>query len=318
MTVDVRSAPGVGALLSRCTFPTDRSRTVHVAVSGGSDSTALLVLATASRTPDRNAPTGGSGHVVAHHVDHQLRPQSDREAHHVERMADRLGAGFVAHTVVVEDGPNLEERCRQARLGVLPADCLFGHTMDDQAETVLLRIMRGTGPSGLAPMDPETHPILGLRRSETVSLCETLGIEVVADPTNSDPRFRRNRVRSELLPLLEDIGDRDPVPLLVRLSEHAGEIREGLEWAALGVDPTDARAVASVPSAVAHAVLVQWWRSETNGLPNPDYRAVDRMMLVARGEAARAEVCRGWRLERSHQRLRLTGPETRGNVEARE
>jgi tRNA(Ile)-lysidine synthase len=170
----------------------------------------------------------------------------------------------------------------------------------------------------LAAMASKTHPILGLRRSQTEAICSALGIEVFADPMNADPRFRRNRVRSELLPLMMQISDRDPVPLLARLSQQATDLRGAIEWAALGVDPTDALAVASVPEAVAHTVLAAWWRTETDGLPNPDAAAVARMLEVARGEAVRAEVCRGWRIERSRQRLRLTCTRQGDNVETRE
>src|SRR5690606_37104020 len=103
----------------------------------------------------------------------------------------------------------LEARARAARLSVLPPGTLFGHTADDQAATVLVRLLRGTGPTGLAAMRVEGHPMLGLRRAETVALCDDLGIETVEDPSNRDPRFVRNRVRAEVLPLLHDVAGRD-------------------------------------------------------------------------------------------------------------
>ena len=99
---------------------------------------------------------------------------------------------------------------------------MTGHTADDQAETVLLRLLRGTGPTGLAAMRRgPAHPILALRRRETEELCACLGLQPVADDSNSDPTIRRNRVRAELLPLIADISDRDPVPVLARIAEVA-------------------------------------------------------------------------------------------------
>jgi hypothetical protein len=117
--------PVLGGLLQRCTFelgdPAERTD-LDVAVSGGPDSTALLALSLAT-----------GARVTAHHVDHGLRSASGSEAGFVQRLCGRWGAGFAAHRVVVPDGPDLERRCREARLGVLPSGCLTGHTADDQA-----------------------------------------------------------------------------------------------------------------------------------------------------------------------------------------
>ena len=104
-------------------------------------------------------------------------------------------------------GPNLEARAREARLGTLPAGAATGHTMDDQAETVLVNVLRGAGADGMAGMEAGPHhPLLGLRRAETTSLCDALGLVPVVDPTNEDPAFVRNRIRHELLPLCADGG----------------------------------------------------------------------------------------------------------------
>src|SRR5205085_9876433 len=114
---------------------------------------------------------------------------------------------------------------------------LAGRTADDQAETVLLDLMWGAGLGGLAGMGPTGHPILGLRRSETRDLCRSLGLAWVEDPSNADPAHRRNRVRAELLPLLEDIAGRDVVPVLAR---QAGVLRteaEVLDGLAAALDP---------------------------------------------------------------------------------
>ncbi|MEQ1703765.1 MAG: tRNA lysidine(34) synthetase TilS, partial [Ilumatobacteraceae bacterium] len=193
------------ALLPRCTFA-PAGTTVVCAVSGGADSTALLALAVAAGL-----------HVTAIHVDHGLRPGSAAEAELVAATAARVGAAFRSERLTIDDGPNLEARARDARYAVLPPGVLTGHTADDQAETVLINLLRGAGTSGLAAMRPgPQHPILALRRAETVALCEALQLPTVHDPSNTDPRHLRNRVRHELLPLMAEMTQREPVPILAR------------------------------------------------------------------------------------------------------
>ncbi|HEY5110018.1 MAG TPA: ATP-binding protein, partial [Acidimicrobiales bacterium] len=134
--------PLVAGLLARCTFPPPGDPLV-CGVSGGPDSLALLVLATAAGC-----------RVTAVHVDHGLRTGSADEAGVVAEVAARFGAGFRSERVVVADGPNLEARARAARHAVLPEGTLLGHTADDQAETMLLNLLRGAGLDGLAAMGP--------------------------------------------------------------------------------------------------------------------------------------------------------------------
>ncbi len=275
-------------------FGADR---LDVAVSGGPDSTALLALAVASGRP-----------VTAHHVDHALRPGSGSESEVVGALCDAWGAEHRAYNQPVDDGADLEARCRAARQAVLPRGCLKGHTADDQAETVLLRLIRGTGPGGLAAMDKSTHPILGLRRRETAELCDHLGVTPLRDPMNDLDRFTRNRVRSEVLPLLGEIARRDVVPLLVRAAELAGEQADLLGALADGIDPTDAAALSAAPGALAAEALRSWWRRSTPGLLPPDRAAVDRMLEVVRGEARACDVAAGWTLRRTSGRLRLDQP----------
>jgi len=86
--------------------------------------------------------------VTAHHVDHGLRNGSADEATIVEALADRCGAGFVAHTATIEPGANLEARARAARFSLLPAAVATGHTLDDRAETVLINLLRGAAATG--------------------------------------------------------------------------------------------------------------------------------------------------------------------------
>lgn len=284
-------------LLGRCAFPA-AGTPLDCAVSGGADSLALLVLACAAGCE-----------VTAIHVDHGLRDGSGREALVVAAAAERFGAAFRAERVVVAEGPDLEARARAARRAVLPPGHATGHTADDRAETMLLSIMRGTGLDGLAPLRPgPEHPIVRVRRSETRGLCEALGLEPVVDPTNADPRFRRNRVRHEVLPLLDDVGGRDLVPLLCRLADLAGdelELLDALSGEAVA-DPTDARAVASAPPPLARRALRRWLRSHTDAEHHPpDAAAIERVLAVARGDAAGTDVGFGLAVRRTGQRLRV-------------
>ena len=292
--------PVVAGLLDRCTFPA-RGAEVTCAVSGGPDSTAPLALAVAAGL-----------RVTAVHVDHGLRPGSGGEAEVVAGVARSWGAEHRSVRLPLADGPDLEARARAARHAAVGPDALFGHTADDQAETVLLRLLRGTGPTGLAAMRPERHPLLALRRAETVALCEHLGVRPLSDPTNVDPRFTRNRVRHEVLPLLADVSGRDVVPLLARLAVLAGEQADVLDGLSTAVDPTDAGALAAAPRAVATGAVRRWWRERTGGALPPDAAAVERVLAVAGGRAVGCDVTGGWRVRRSGGTLRLEPPDDAG------
>lgn len=295
------SDPVVAALLARCSFPAadgPDGASLTVAVSGGADSLALLALAVATGRP-----------TTAVHVDHGLRAGSAAEAELVARVCAAWGAAFEPRSVQVVDGPDLEARARAARHAALPDRTLFGHTADDQAETVLLRLLRGTGPAGLAAMRPDRHPVLRLRRAETESLCDHLGLTPFEDPSNRDPRFTRNRVRHEVLPLLADVAGRDTVPLLARLAELAGAQADVVDALALLVDPTDAAALAELPPALAAAAVRSWWRSTTGLAHPPDAAAVARVVAVASGTAKGCDVVAGWSVRRTAGRLRLVGPD---------
>lgn len=286
-------------LLQRCTFPPAHS-SVTCAVSGGADSLALLVLATRA---------GCS--VTAVHVDHGVREGSEREADVVAAAADRFGARFRAERVSVAPGANLEARLRAARYGVLPDDVLTGHTADDQAETVLLNLVRGAGSTGLAGMRSANHPLLALRRSETVALCASLGLEPVVDPSNSSSAYRRNRVRHELLPLADSIAERDVAALVARTASLLREDDDLLETLSLDIDPTDARAVSGAPRPLAMRAIRRWLVPHLCGYP-PDLDAVERVLDVACGRATACEVSGGVTIRRSAQQLAVlaTPPRT--------
>ncbi len=282
--------PDVAELLPRCAFDTGRPRTA--AFSGGPDSTAMLLLAVAAGCA-----------VRAVHVDHALRPDSGRDATIATETAHRLGVDCEVVRTEIEDGPNLEARARDARRAALGPDVMTGHTADDQAETVLLALLRGAGATGLAAMRPgPAHPILGLRRAETVRLCEVLGLEVADDPTNTDGRFRRNRIRHELLPLAERIAERDVASLLVRTSDLLRDDDDLLESLAAELDPTDARGLSAAHPALARRAIRRWLTED--GYP-PDAATVARVIGVATGNAAGCDVGGGRFGRRSAQRLVL-------------
>jgi tRNA(Ile)-lysidine synthase len=279
------------ALLPRCTFP-PAATAVTCAFSGGPDSTALLALASAAGCD-----------VTAIHIDHQLRATSAAEAERAAQLAGTIGVRFQQHTVEVGPGPNLEARARAARAAVLPVDALTGHTADDQAETTLINLLRGAGASGLAGMRPgPTKPLLALRRAETAALCAELGLDPVIDPSNADPRFLRNRIRDEVLPLLCDVAKRDVVPLLQRTGELLRDDDDLLDALAATIDPSDARAVAAAAAPLARRALRTWL--EVDGYV-PDLATLNRALDVARGVATACELGGDRRLQRHRQRLEI-------------
>lgn len=284
----------ISDLLGRVNFPPAGTE-VDLAVSGGADSLALLVLA---------AEAGLRARVA--HVDHAIRPGSDHDFAIVADAADRYGFTAVCHRVVVEPGPNLEARARAARRSVLAPGHMTGHTADDQCETVLLALLRGAGPWGLAGMvADETHPLLGIRRSETRAVCDAVGLSPVVDESNADPAFRRNRVRHELIPLIDEIAGRDCVPVVARMAAHQREVSQELDRVAREIDPTDSAVVRSLASPIFAAVMRSWWRSETGYEHTPDAAALERMHDVAEGVAPRHDVIDGWEIARTGGVLRL-------------
>ncbi|MBI4730311.1 MAG: tRNA lysidine(34) synthetase TilS [Acidobacteria bacterium] len=184
--------------------------TVLVAVSGGPDSLCLLnCLARLAR------PLRLRLHVA--HFDHRLRDGSEKDAAFVARQARRLGLPFAAGAADSVDRPpgtSPEEAARERRLAFLEhaadsvgaARIATGHTLDDQAETVLMRLVSGTGRRGLGGIPPVRgryiRPLIDVSRAEAAAFCRSLRLAPRIDPTNADLAFRRNAVRAEILPIL--------------------------------------------------------------------------------------------------------------------
>lgn len=249
--------------------------------------------------------------VTAVHVDHGQRPSGREEADRVERACAEVGAVFEATSVDVAPGSNLEARMRAARYQVLGRDAATGHTADDQAETVMINLLRGTGLVGLGAMSPgHRRPILSLRRHDTVEICRRLEWEPFLDPSNGDATFQRNRIRHEVMPLLNDVAGRDVVPLLTRSADHARSAAVELARQARALDPTDAKTLAKAPRPVAAIALQQWVRDVTGDEHPIDAAGITRVLAVAAGEVVAAEVTGGWRISRSNQRLSLDASTT--------
>jgi len=186
---------------------------ILVAVSGGADSMALLHVLAGLR---RRVAFG----LFAHGVDHGLRPESADELDRAEAFARSQEVPFTRTRVVVEPGGNLQARARTERWGALRgaaarvvADRIAtGHHADDRAETMIMRILRGTGVRGLAAMPPQDgdriRPMLCARRSDIDAHVARHRIPYSLDPSNRDPRFLRVRVRREVLPALERLSPR--------------------------------------------------------------------------------------------------------------
>jgi tRNA(Ile)-lysidine synthase len=199
----------------------DGAREVCVGLSGGPDSLALTAAALDSGLA-----------VRALIVDHRLQRGSAHVADSAARAATALGARADVIEVSVGHDGGMEAAARTARYDALEharegLPVLLGHTMDDQAETVLLGLARGSGARSIAGMRPWSapwaRPLLGIRRAQTLAACAERGLAPHSDPHNRDPRFTRVRLRSEVIPLLEDVLHGGAVEAL---SRTAGSLRE--------------------------------------------------------------------------------------------
>lgn len=183
-------------------FPGDPA----IGLSGGADSLALVAAACAEGRD-----------VLAICIDHGLQSESAGIAAKAAQQAQAMGAASKSIAVTVPPG-NVEAQARQVRYDALLAEAgtrplWVAHTMDDQAETYILGSLRGRA-IGMAEHSHVVRPLLGVRRADTRAACVELGLHPWDDPMNTDPSFKRVRIRHELLPLLADIHGGDPVPAL--------------------------------------------------------------------------------------------------------
>jgi tRNA(Ile)-lysidine synthase len=261
-----------------------------VGLSGGADSLALTAVAAAAK------PT------TALIVDHRLQTDSWRVAAVARDQALALGcvdAQVLCADVGTAGGP--EAAARTARYRAMDeargdAAVLLAHTLDDQAETVLLGLGRGSGSrsiAGMRPCDPPWYrPLLGIRRAVTHAACAELGLTPWQDPHNADRRFTRTRLRTEVLPLLEDVLGGGVAEALARTATALREdtdtlddlARHALAEAGTGAGLDTAR-LQALPEAVRRRVIRGWLLAGgASGLTDKQIRGVDTLVTAWRGQ----------------------------------
>jgi tRNA(Ile)-lysidine synthase len=261
-----------------------------VALSGGADSLALTAAAAASK------PT------TALIVDHQLQRGSWRVAAAARDQALSLGcvdARVLCVDVGTTGGP--EAAARTARYRALDdargeAPVLLAHTLDDQAETVLLGLGRGSGSrsiAGMRPCDPPWYrPLLGIRRALTHAACAELGLQPWQDPHNVDRRFTRTRLRTEVLPLLEEVLGGGVAEALARTATGLREDTDTLDELARqalteigAAGGLDTARLAPLPEAVRRRVIRGWLLAGgASALTDKQIRGVDTLVTAWRGQ----------------------------------
>jgi tRNA(Ile)-lysidine synthase len=319
----------------RLKLPTS-DETVVVAVSGGADSTALL-LAIEELKRSHKLYTG----VCVAHLDHRLRKSSSKDAKWVADLSAKLGFKSVIGRAkqLDETNENLEQAAREARYAFLERTAkrvsanyvLTAHTMDDQAETVLMRLMRGSASLGLGGMESLrplaksssiklVRPLLWARRSETENYCRLRRINFLSDEMNNDLTFARVKVRKQLLPLMQSFNNR----IVEAISRTATQLRE--DGAVLGNDSDallkraavsneesgetkvpalDVKVLAGAPPALRRRALRQWLsnaRGGTRRLEMVHLLAMEK--LLERNAGGRvAELPSGGKVRRRRNRL---------------
>jgi tRNA(Ile)-lysidine synthase len=269
---------------------------VLVALSGGPDSTSLLAALSALRD------AGSCGAVTACHVDHQLRPGT-ADAAACRDLCARLRVPL--EVVAVSVGPgNLQSAARRARYRALRAAAArtgaariaTGHTRSDQAETVLLRLVRGSGARGLAAIPPRrgdvVRPLVDRSRAEVLAYLAERDLAWCEDPTNATPRFDRNRVRSDVLPALEALRP-GAEAALARAADLLRDDERALERLARVLVPPGAAAadvgeLRAAPRAVRTRAIRRLWREATGSRRGLEAHHVDAIgRLFGRGRPGR-------------------------------
>jgi tRNA(Ile)-lysidine synthase len=312
--------------------------TIVVAVSGGADSTALLLAIEELKTRNKLYVD-----VCVAHLDHGLRKSSSKDAKWVKELATRLGfRSVIGRSKVAEDAEessdNLEQAAREARYAFLERTAkkvsanyvLTAHTMDDQAETVLLRLMRGSAGAGLGGMESLrplaknssiklARPILWARRIETEDYCRLRRVDFLTDEMNDDQKFARVKVRKQLLPLMQSFNNR----IVEALSRTAAQLREDgavlfnnsdalLQQASLSnvenetkPPALDVKVLSKAPPALRRRALRQWLseaRGGTRRLEMVHLSAVEKLLEGTEGGRV-VELPGGGRVSRRQHRL---------------
>ena len=312
--------------------------TIVVAVSGGADSVALLLALAELKSASKLYVK-----ISVAHLDHKLRPTSGRDARWVADLAAKLGFDSVTGRSKVAEiaranNDNLEQAAREARYAFLERTAkrksaryvLTAHTMDDQAETVLLRLMRGSAGAGLGGMDAMrplggsvqlVRPLLWARRTDTENYCRLRKTEFLVDEMNNDTGFARVRVRQQLLPLMQSFNNR----IVEAISRTAAQLRE--DRAVLATDSRslmgrasisrsgdegetktpalDVKVLAAEPPALRRRALRQWIsqaRGSARRLEMVHLLAVEKLLEGTAGRRT-VELPGGGRVRRSKNRL---------------
>jgi tRNA(Ile)-lysidine synthase len=311
--------------------------TVVVAVSGGADSTALLLAIEELKTHQKLHTD-----ICVAHLDHRLRESSGKDAKWVAAFAQNLGfRSVIGRSKVADDAleerDNLEQAARKARYAFLERTAkkvsanyvLTAHTMDDQAETVLLQLMRGSAGHGLGGMEPVrpiarnspiklARPLLWARRLDTEDYCRFRKIKFLTDEMNDDQSFARVKVRKLLLPLMQSFNNR----IVEAISRTATQLREDgvvladdsgalLRQAAVSnqsetkTPALDVKVLANAPPALRRRALRQWLsdaRGSTRRLEMVHLVAVEKLLEGNTGGRV-VELPSGGRVRRKRNRL---------------
>jgi tRNA(Ile)-lysidine synthase len=286
---------------------------VVVAVSGGADSTALLLIL---------AELADELGLVLHiaHFDHRTRPkQSAEDADFVAKLANRVGApirvGRADKPTKTEDAARIAryDFLRRAASEIGATAIATGHTRDDQAETVLLHLARGSGLAGLVGMRPLrdgiARPLLAIGRKDTLAVCRGARIRPRTDPTNRSLRFARNRVRLKVLPELAKINPRAS-EAIARFADAAAELQSeddaAISQALAGARENDAIVLAALEPSVRSRALALAWRDATGRVLGARHREALEG-LTATQEGSRSLDLPAGRAIREYGLLRIVG-----------
>jgi tRNA(Ile)-lysidine synthase len=285
---------------------------IGIAVSGGGDSVALMHLL-------KDCFCDDPVELMVATVDHQLRPESRQEAEEVAQMAQQLG---LRHDILTwGEGPeptgNLQDQARRARYALLTAWArqngipvlALGHTADDQAETVIMRLKRAAGVNGLAGMARRRtqdgvslqRPLLGLRRSDLRHYLRAMGRSWIEDPSNEDDTYDRIKTRKALA-VLEDLGL--TVPALVTVAQNMGKAQTALGWYAFltardlaeikaGAVVFELRKFRTLPDEISHRLMVQALLWVSGGQYAPRRQPmIEAVAIAQRGGSSTLAGCR--------------------------